>query len=39
MLLHAIFWIGFILVMIPHAPNIDLGRPATSVEALSQLHA
>ena len=35
-ILHALFWSGFILVMIWRAPSADLSRP--SVESLSQVH-
>jgi hypothetical protein len=36
-LLHAIFWIGFVLVMIPHLPPTDL-YPAPPVEALGRIN-
>jgi len=38
MTIQAIFWTGFVLVMISQAPNIDVGPPAPSLESLSQIH-
>ncbi len=36
-LLHAIFWIGFVVVMIPHLPPTDL-YPAPPVEVLGRIN-
>lgn len=37
MLIRAIFWIGVVAVLMPHEPNLGLGRPGASHSLVPQL--
>ena len=36
MIFRAIFWIGWVAVLMPHEPDLGFGRPGTKLAALTQ---
>jgi hypothetical protein len=36
MLLRAVFWIGLVALMMPHEPDLGLGRPDSAVALISR---